>query len=244
VEQKSEAPITTVVSAVSEFTKYISQPRFLSQTNKHYGFSAEHDVFKPYYMYDIIEILLLQAGVVASETGLVIRNKPFHSGIKLQNDIYEVQSTRPFLELSHSAQYLNVGLEFEFQYRMTSKKNFTKMTLHVPLIVFYIEKVLTPKSFIDIRQLRADVATLNPNALLFVITESADKKLLRSYSEIKEICYVTRANFAGTQHKALQPQVFLKIFSKLSNFVQSELMTYDKYVPFGHIELFDKFAKN
>jgi hypothetical protein len=194
-------------------------------------------------MYDIIEILLLQAGVEAGETGLVIRNKPFNSSIRLQHDTFNVQTNRPFLEVSHSAQYLNVGLEFEFQYRMTSKKNFTKITLHIPLIVFYIEKVLTPKNFNEIRQLRTDITGLNPNALLFVITESVDKKYIRQYGEIKDLLYVTRANFSNSQFKALQPQVFLKIFSKLSNFVQSELMTYDKYVPFGHIELYDKFAK-
>jgi len=236
----AESPISTIVSAVSEYTQYLSQPRFLETDKKAYGFDAEHDVFRPYYLHDIIELLLHSSGITENEQGIVIRNRPFNNSIHLQNDTFEQQTHKPFLELSFSGKYLHVGLEFEFQYRLKSKKNFTKGNLFIPLIVFYIEKCFCEKSFKEIAQLKADMKVLNPNAILFCITEMADKRFMRLYSEIKDIVYVTRASFKSADTlKPLQPQVFLRIFTKLNNFATSELMTYDKYVPFGHVDLYN-----
>jgi len=238
----TESPISAIVATVSEYTKYLDQPRFLATDKKTYGFTADHDVFKPFYMYDIVELLLTSSGITENQQGMVIRNRPFNNSIHLQNDTFAEQSHKPFLELSFSGKYLHVGLEFEFQYRLKGKKNYTKGFLFMPLIVFYIEKSFTEKSFKEIAQLRADMKVLNPNSLLFCITESADKKLMRQYSEIKDIVYVTRACYKGDEQKQLQPQVFLRIFTKLSNYATSDLMTYDKYVPFGHVDLFDKYS--
>jgi len=240
----TESPISSIVATVSEYTKYLSQPRFLATDKKTYGFEGDHEVFRPYYLYDILEKLLSSAGIVESPQGIVIRNRPFNNSVHLQNDDYLGQSQKPFLELSFSGKYLHVGLEFEFQYRLKGKKNFTKGNLFIPLIVFYIEKCFTEKSFKEIEQLRKDIKVLNPNALLFCITESADKRLMRQYSEIKDMVYVTRASFKNDQQKPLQPQVFLRIFTKINNFATGELMTYDKYVPYGHVDLFDKYSGN
>jgi len=236
----TESPISTIVSTISEYTKYLSQPRFLLTDKKNYGFAQDHDVFRPYYLHDIIEKLLAHAGIAENSQGLFIKNRPFHSSLRLQYDTFEDQCQKPTLEVQNSGKFLHVGLEFDLQFRLMGKKNFVKTNLFVPLIVFYIEKYFNERSFKEISQMKKDVHTLNPNALIFCVTESAEKRLMRQYAEIKDIVYILRANFKGDAFKALQPQVFLRIFTKINNFVTSELMTYDKYVPFGHIELFDK----
>jgi len=239
-DQDSESPITKLVNTVSDYTHYITQPRFLWVEKKTYGFPADHDIFQSYYLYDIIEKLLYSTGLELNSESMTIMNKPFTSAVKLQNDTFRNQLSRPVLDSNNTASYLTVALEFDVQYRLLGKRNFVKLDLSIPLMVFYIEKFFNQHSFIEIEKLRKDIYTFNSNAILFCITESVDKNYLTQYEEIKDILYVARANFKHDGYNHLQPQVFLKIFGRIANFINGELMTYDKYVPFGHVELYNK----
>ena len=239
-DQDSESPITMIVNTVSEFTQYLAQPRFIWSEKKNSGFMSDHAIYQSHYLVDIIEKLLYASGIEQNSDCLKISIKPFTSAIKLENDIYRNQSNRPVLNSIQSASNLSVTLEFDAQYRLIGKRNFVKLDLCIPLMVFYIDKYYNEKSFIEIKKLQNDIKTLNSNALLFCITESVDRSYLRSYEEIKDMLYVVRANFKNSGFNHLQPQVFLKIFAKITNFINGDLMTYDKYVPFGHVELYNK----
>ena len=239
-DQDSESPITMIVNTVSEFTQYLAQPRFMWSEKKNSGFLPEHDIYQSYYLIDIIEKLLYSSGIEQNSECLKISIKPFTSAIKLENDTYRNQSGRPVLNSLNSASNLSVSLEFDVQYRLIGKRNFVKLDLCIPLMVFYIDKYYNEQSFIEIKKLQEDTKNLNSNALLFCITESVDKRYIAQYEEIKDILYVVRANFKNSGFNQLQPQVFLKIFSKIANFINGDLMTYDKYVPFGHVELYNR----
>jgi uncharacterized protein (DUF1919 family) len=237
IQKDSEAPITALIASVSDYIKYLSQSRFVSHDNKSYGFSADHDVFKSYYLYDIIETLLHHAGIICEKSGLTVQNRSFHSGITLVNETFANICKDPILEITASEKCLHVGLEFFMQYKLVSKKNLNKVNLFIPLIVFYIEKTFNESSFRTIEKMQKDIKVLNPNAILFCITETVDKKLIKYYNDIQDIVYITRTCFKNDPYKPLQPQVFLQIYNKLCSFIANDMQSYEKIVPFGHINL-------
>jgi len=121
-----------------------------------------------------------------------------------------------------------------------SKKNYLRTTLVIPLIAFYIEKIFTRDSFIEIAKLKKDMRLLNPNSILFCITESVSKKLLPFYKEYEDDIYILRGNYAHEPHKDFVPEVFQLIYDKLVNFAENELPTFDQTIPFGHKDLIKK----
>lgn len=244
VEKQNDSPITTIVSAVSDYTKHLSNPKFLYNDERNCGFTPDHTVFQSFYLYDIAEVLLYEAGIRDTHEGLIIRNRHFHTGFRLENDIYEVHSQKPNFEFFTSETYLNAGLEFDFHYRLMAKKFFNKTKLYIPLIVFYIEKHYTVKSFEKIEQLKKDMVVLNPNAMLICLTESVDKSLINYYTPIQDYLYVLRCNFKGDPFNPLQPQLFLSLYNKLHNYATKEMPSYERFVPFGHIDLVDKTINN
>jgi hypothetical protein len=238
--QMSDSPIMTLVSSVSRYTEYLTQQRFLTNEKKTYGFPAEHDVFGDYYLYDIVEHLLSSAGIKGGERGLVIKRNLFTSGVKLKIDDYESMTQKPTLEFSSSEKHLYVGLEFDMQYRLASRKNFQKATLYIPLIVFYIRKHFCLHSFKEIKQLRQDIMSLNPSAQIYCLTETVERKHLRQFADIQDIVYILRASCSDEPFKPLQPLVFLKIFARLDKFVNTQMSTFEQSIPFGHIDLLPK----
>ena len=244
-QTKSEAPIISIVTAVSEYTKHLSNPKFSQQKEKGIGFPEEHDIFKCLYLDDIVERLLEEVGIKTTTSkkgnvtgGIYLKHRAFSTALRLENNTLHNQKHSPTLDFQTSEKYLHLGLEFDMQYKIVDKKNLAKTKLNIPLIVFYIEKCFTESSFREIEQLKKDTVALNPSALLFCITESVDKKLIKNYADIREIVYVTRGGFKGEAFKPLQPQVFLSLYSKLLQFTQKEVVSFEKYVPFGHIDLF------
>jgi len=234
VEEGKDSPISTLIAAVSNYTKYLATPKFKYASSRKCGFKEDHDVFKVHYLYDIIEKILHEAGIREEKKGLYIKNIAFHTGFSLDNGTFKAQTSHPDIELYSSDKYFHVGLEFEIQYRMASEKHFKRIKNYIPLIVFYVEKYYTEKDFEDIKVLKKDMLSLNPHAMLICITESVDKRLLSRYSEHEEYLYVARCNFKGDPYKDLQPQVFLSLYNKLLNHVNRELYTFDKITPFGH----------
>ena len=245
VAKPTESPITTLVSALSVYTKYLTIPKFKYNTAKKCGFIDDHDVFKPFYIHDIVELLLKEVGIGEDQKGIKIKVRPFCTGFSIQHNSYDVQSQKPYLELTYStSRNLTVGLEFDFNYRLVDKKVFNKTKIFIPLIIFFIEKHYNEKHFDEIKQLKKDMILLNPNALLICLTESVDKKLIRHYTPIRDNLYVLRCNFKNDPYKDLQPQVFLNLYNKLATYVSKELATYEPIVPFGHIDLVGKKGKN
>jgi hypothetical protein len=241
IEETKDSPITTMVSAISGYTKYLTTPKFKYNVNKKCGFIDDHDVFKIYYLYDIVERLLFEAGIRETIKGLKIKHRPFCKGFQLQYNSFDVHTQKPYLEMSYSgSKYLSVGLEFDYQYRLVDRKVFNKTKIFVPLIIFFIEKHFNEKHFDEIEQLKKDMLILNPTTKLFCITESVDRKLLRNYSEIEEHLFVARCNFKGEPYNDLQPQVFLSLFTKLYNYAHKDLDAFAKVVPSGNIDLINK----
>ena len=241
IEEGTGSPISTMISAISTYTKYLSNPKFKYNVTKKCGFSEEHDVFKVHYLYDIVEKLLAEAGIRDAKQGLFIKNtKTFNTGLSLKRDTFENQRQKPKFELHLSNKCYYVGLEFDVQYKLASKKQFDKAKINIPLIIIYIDRFYTEKSFDEIRQLRKDMVKLNPDAMMICLTESVDKKYLHLYSEIEEHLYVARCNFKDDEYKDYQPQVFLSMFKKISNFATKELCSYDLIAPFGHVDLVNK----
>ena len=241
IAKPNESPINTLVSALSIYTKYLTIPKFKYNSTKKCGFIDDHDVFKPFYIHDVIELLLNEVGISEEQKGIKIKVRPICTGFSLQYNSYEVLSQKPYLELSYSNnRHLTVGLEFDFNYRLVEKKVFNKTKIFIPLIIFFIEKHYNEKHFDEIEQIKKDMVLLNQFTTLICITESVDKKLIRNYNAIKENLYVLRCNFKNDPYKDLQPQVFEKLFKKLETLVDANLASYESIVPFGHIDLLQK----
>jgi len=236
--QTKELKIATLVEAVSTYTKYLATPKFKYNTTRKCGFIDDHDVFKTYYIQDIVMLMLEEAGISEDHKGVKIKARPFCNGLSLQQNTYDILSQKPYLELTYSNnRHLSVGLEFDFNYRLTDKKAFSKAKIFIPLIIFFIEKHYTEKNFEELSQIRRDMVVLNPNAKLICITESVDKKLIRNYTPIKDNLYVLRCNFKNDPYKDLQTHVFSQLFKELLQFASKEVATYESIVPFGHISL-------
>ena len=244
IAKTSEQPILTLVSALSVYTKYLTISKFKYNTTKKCGFIDDHDVFKPFYIHDVVELLLKEAGICEDQKGLKIKGRPFCTGFSLQHNSYEVQSQKPYLELTYSdSRPLTVGLEFDFNYRLADKKVFNKTKIFIPLIIFFIEKHYNEKHFDEIAQIKKEMIILNPNTELICLTESVDKKLIRNYNSIKDNLYVLRCNFKNDPYKDLQPQVFMNLYNKLITLVSKEYASYEPIVPFGHMSLVGKKGK-
>ena len=238
---ETESPITTFSTALSTYTRYLNIPKFKYNTNKKCGFIEDHDVFKAYYLHDVVELLLKEAGVSEEHKGVKIKARPFCTGFTLQHNSYDILTQKPYLELTYTNNRpLSVGLDFDFNYRLVDKKLYNKTKIFIPLIIFYIEKHYNEKHFDEIYQLKRDMVLINPNTLLICLTESVDKKLIRHYTAIKEHLYVLRCNFKNDPYNDLQPQVLLALYNKLSSFANKELATYEPIVPFGNIDLMNK----
>ena len=239
IEGDKENPLETMVSAISAYTKNLTVAKFKYSNQKKCGFHDDHDVFKPYYLYDIVDTLLNVAGVKESKFGIHVKNKAFNTGVFLETSTYENLTQKPKLELFSSGKYYNVGVEMDFNYKLVGKKYYNKSKIYIPLIVFFIEKYYTEKHFEEIKKLKSEATALNPNAMLFCLTESVDKKFIQKYAEIESQLYVLRANFKGDTYNDIQPQVVLSLYDKIKNFVRRECISYERVVPFGHIDLVD-----
>jgi hypothetical protein len=237
IKESADSPISTIISSVSEFTKFLGTAKFKHQPNKKCGFPDTHDIFKPYYLYDIISLLLEEAMIATTEDYLKLGKREFSTKIRLIANPFKKQIDKPYLEIFTSDKYFNVGLEFDIQYRLTGRKNYSKSVLYIPLIIFYVEKQFTLESFKEISKLKRDMYLLNPHTLLFCICESVNKKLISHYQSLEDDLYILRGNFTSDPYRDFIPEVFQNIYIKLLNFAHNELPQFDKIVPFGHKDL-------
>ena len=240
IEEAKEFPVSAMISAISAYTKNLTVAKFKYNPTKKCGFAEDHDIFQGYYLYDIVEKILDVAGIKEGKQGIVIKNKAFNTGFRLERNSYKKIVEKPKLEQFTSSKYLNVGLEFDFNYKLTGKKHYTKTMFYVPLIVFYIDKYYTERSFEEITQLKKDIKAINPRALLICLTESVERRLLSSYAEIAKHMYVLRANYKDDEYNDMQPQVGLSLYNKLHSFVRKDFLSFDKVISFGNIDLVQK----
>ena len=237
IEESKESPIWALVSAISTFTKYLTLAKFKYNPTKKCGFTEDHDVFQGHYLYDIVEAILNSIGVKNEEHGLKINNKPFNSGFRLERASYKKLAEKPKFEFFSSGKHLHVGLEFDLNYKLTSKKHYNRVKILVPIIVFYIDKYFSERSFEEIKQLKKESVAINSNALLICVTESVDRKLLHLYTEFTKHLYILRANFKDEGYNDLQPGVCMNLQHKLQNFVNKEYLPFERIVKLGALEM-------
>ena len=240
IEEAKEFPISAMISAISNFTRVLTVAKFRYNSTQKCGFKENHDVFQGYYLQDIAEVILEVAGIKEDKQGLFIKNRPINTGFRLEQNSFKKTINKPKFEFFSTGKYLTVGLEFDFNYKLIAKTHYNRVRICVPLIVFFIEKVFSERSFEEINQLKKDTIAINPNALLICLTESVDKHFIHLYNEIEENLYVLRANYKDDEFKDMQPQVGLSLYNKLQNFANKEFYSFDKIVPFGHVDLVPK----
>jgi len=241
MEESSDSPLSTMVSVISQFTKSLRHPKFEYNSSKNCGFSTDHVIFSSYYLYDLLDLVLATAGITDDGKGVLIKQRNFCTGIQLQQNTYTYHTEKPYLELSYSRnKHYCLGLEFDFQYRLVETKNYIKTKMFIPLIVFYIEKKYNERDFDRIQKLKNEIYNLNPNALLICLTETVDKKMLKSYATIDDCLYIARCCFDNDNPSDLQPQVFLSLYSRIANYVNRELVNFDDIVAAGHMGLVNK----
>jgi len=240
LEDTTDSPISTLVSAITTYTKFLSTNKFIYNDQKKCGFHDDHDVFKAHYLFDMLDRILADVGIKDTQRGLIVRNRAFNTGFVLEQGTFPVQSQKAKLDFQSSNKCYYVGLEFDMQFRLANRKFFNKGKIFIPLIIFYIEKCYNEDSFNEINQLKKDMVCLNPHALLFCLTETVDKKFIHLYSGIEDCLYVLRACFKNDPYKDLQPQVFLSFYNKLLNYVKKEVFSFENIVPFGHVDLVNR----
>ena len=106
VNKATDSKIAILTNAISEYTKYITIPRFKYTPTRKCGFIEDHDVFKPYYLQDIVALMLDEAGVTEKDKGVVIKVRPYCTGFFLQHSSYDILSQKhAFTWQPHGSQF-------------------------------------------------------------------------------------------------------------------------------------------
>ena len=238
IAENNDSPISTMITAISAFTKILEAPKFKYNQEKKGGFNDDHCIFQASYLYDIVDVIINHAGINNDEEqGLLIRNNSFQTGFKLQRNSFTKNVDKPRYEILNSQKCLHVALEFEHSIKLISKKNHFKTKLYIPLICFYIEKVFTKRSAELIIQLKEDAAKLNQNAVVWAVTETIDKKYLDQFIDFEDFLFVLRPNKNENEFNELQPMVALNLLDKLTKFITKDDNAIEHILHYGCLDL-------
>lgn len=236
IDEYSEEFIPNFIKEISLYTEQLSiNKKFTYSERSKTGFTPDHDIFKPYYIFDILLQILKKYNITDSTRGLSLRKRYFHTGLSLNNDSFISAIKKPYLKYSFSDNYYSLCLELDLQYRLAMSKSFTKIKIYVPLIVFYIRNYFTNYDVENIKKLKNDIQALNPNALILCLSEYIEKTYIDCLSPIKNDIYVLRKAYKGT-YKHIDLNLFAQIESKIHKFITERSASIEDIVPYGNID--------
>lgn len=234
---KYKKSLDSIVNAISEFTEQLySNPKFHFTEKTNTGFTPDSDVFFPYYIYDILDKIFRELDVTDEISGLSLKKRFFHTGMQIQKKSLVNTIKKPDIKFTQSDSYYSLCLVFDLQYRMNSKKFFTKTKVYIPLIVFYVKKSFNLEDLNQILKIKQEVKGFNAKAKVMCISEYADKKYIEHFEDIKEDLYFVRTGFLG-EYRDINVDVCKFIKSQIETYILDLEKNIDEIVPFGHIDL-------
>ncbi len=233
--ESREDIIVSLVNAISTYTEDLTANKKFHYTEKSKtGFSPEHEVFKPHYIIDIIELIFKINKITDSTKGLSLKKRYFHTGFTLKKDSFQNTLKKPYLKYVVSDSYYSLCLELDLQYRLTAKKFFNKIKVYIPLIVFYVKNSFNNYDIENIKKLKQDITGLNPNALVFYLTEYIDKAFIEQMEVIKEDIYVLRKAIKGS-FSPLDANLFKDIQDRITHYLTEENLSIEEIISLGNI---------
>ncbi len=223
---QTENQIVRYISHLNIFQSMLLNPKYsLSDHKSKTGFPMNHKIFQPYFMHDLIEIILKPTGILDNPM-FSLKEQSFNFNIRYNSESFLESIQKPSFCYETTEKVYSLCLQLDLNYRPSTKKVFSKDKVNMPIMVFYIVKMMNKYDLYNIHALQHQIKTSNPNAYFAVMCEEMTEDIVDKIDSIKPILYIFRKIINTESLKELSLDVVLSLqdsimentrYKKLSN---------------------------
>jgi hypothetical protein len=147
--QKGAEPLENYLSALSEYSRDMQNPKYRVNKQSKTGFKANSEIFALNYVDDLLTMFINKHDI-SRQPGIVWGYQRFSGNVRFYQKALFLNRKQPDLEVEESPKFLQLAQQIDLQYRLAGKRNFSKHSLTIPIMVFHTYRAFLEEHFIRV----------------------------------------------------------------------------------------------
>lgn len=160
-----------MVQALNLFLKALANKKFRFNPGTKNGFKPDSPIFSAIYLNDMISVFIERTGVTENK-GICWNYGTFSANLRFNPPNFNTMEKHPSFEQDDSVKVLQLCQKLDFQFRISSTKNFNKYQITLPLFVFYTFKNLTEDDFTKTEYISRTAKSTFERSRSIIVTET------------------------------------------------------------------------
>lgn len=241
---ETENILKNFISQLNIYLGMLSNPKYtLPEGKVKTGFPLYHKIFQPFYIYDLLETILKPTSVLENPI-LSLKEQTFNYDIKFNTDSFLDAVMKPGFKFNTTEKVYSLCMEMDLNYRPVKKKIFSKDKVNIPIMVFYIVKMMNKYDLYNIHALQHQIKCSNPNAFLAVICEELTDEIASQINSIKPILYILRKITNTENLQDISLDVVLSLQKSILDYTRYKKMSDIDFIHQGCLNPYIEEIKN
>ncbi len=169
-----DAKIDTFLDVLNDFATELQNPKYKADKLAKGGFKSNSELFSVAYIDDLITILIDKFKSKCNP-GIRWGYQKFTSDLKLYEQNMITCTKNPAMKTKDSPKFLMLAQRLDLQYRLAGKRNFTKNSITLPLIIVHTFRNFNEEHFIRVEHYSNKAKKTFESGKVFIVTETIEQ---------------------------------------------------------------------